>query len=414
MHFLFFFILVNVSISSVTVTEESLVSLSEDSPSVHALRERLKSAETLSGSLTRSFLPKVSLSYGQERFTTGPYDQVNQPFGGIEAEVNIFNSGKDALENSRREKQAEIAALDQRMASAQVLAEARKALAQVAYLQEIEKIFIEALELNEDNIRRAQKRITAGLSTATDVLDFKQQKISLEQDMETLKYEKGVVLRLVAVLIGRNPGEDIRVQYSNSHPDHHSEKGPDFNQGQSILVKRATLLSDISQLEMKTASRWWTPRLDLYGYALRFTQKEREYPSPGQRNDVTIGFKLTFPIFDGGEGFRQSAGKEAVARAYEHQATLKRLEVRKETIDASKKLELAHNLIHGAEDNVKVMNEYRQGILREYAKGVKNSPDVLQANDRWIIARSKFAEVKKNYQYARAEALYLESLISAK
>lgn len=414
MPFFLIFLLSSLSFSSVSLTEDSLQTLAAEAPSIQALKQRLISSEELKGSLTRSFYPKINLSYGRERYTTGPYFQVSQPFGGIEAHVNIFNSGKDSLENSKREKEAEIASIDQKMAGAQVLAEARKAFAHFAYLEEIESIIVEAMKFNETNIQGSQKRINAGLTSSTDVLDFKQQKISLEQELEGIKYEKGAVQRLTSVLLGLSPSEEIHIQYSNSHPDHHTEKTPSSDFGQSALMRRASLLSDISFLEKESASRWWTPKFDVFGYALRFTQKEREYAETGQRNDVTIGFKLTFPIFDGGEGFRKTSATQAVSKAYEHQAFQRRLEVQKETLDALKKLELAHKLIHGAEDNVKVMEEYRKGILRDYTRGVKNSPDVLQANDRWISAHSKFAEVKKNYQFAQAEALYLESLTSPK
>ncbi len=405
-----FLILSRLSFASVALTEESLPSFTESAPSVQALRQRLNSAEELKGSLNRSFMPKIRLSYGRERYTTGPYYWVNQPFGGAEAEINVFNSGKDVLENNKREKEAMIAAIDQNMAQAQVLSEARKSFAQFAYLQEIEKVLNEALKFNENNIQGAHKRINAGLATSSDVLDFKQQKITLLQEVETLRYEKGAVQRLLAVLIGKEPTEEIVIQHENLHPEHESEKALRLNPGQSILTKKASLQSEVSSIERDAASRWWAPRLDLYGYALRFTQKEREYPQTGQRNDVSIGFRLVFPIFDGGEGFRQTSAKESVAKAYSFQATQRNLEVQRETLDASKKLELAHNLIHGAEESVKIMEDYRQGILREYVRGIKNSPDVLQANDRWITAKTKFAEVKKNYQIARAEALYLESL----
>lgn len=413
----FFIILISfsfIAFSSVKINEENLESFIENSPTIQSLNHRMLGAEKLKGSLTRSFLPKVGLKYGKERYTTGPYYWVNQPYGGVEAEVNVFNSGRDVLEDSRRSKEAQLASIDSSVTKVQVLTEVRKAMAHYAYLEEVEMIIQDALALNDQNIQGARKRINTGLATGTDLLDFKQQKITLGQELETLNYDKGVALRLISILAGINPDEEIKINTINSHPEHEQDLLAFDTIGQSVLLQKANLLSEISQLETKAAQRWWAPNLQLYGYALRFTQKEREYPMAGQRNDVTFGFKLSFPIFDGGEGRSHSESLTAVSKSYEYQYKQRDLEVQKETIDAQKKLELAHALIHGAEDNVKMMNEYRRGILSEYSKGIKNSPDVLQANDRWISAKTKYAEVKKNYQFARAEALYLKSLNGSK
>lgn len=398
------------SFGAITVDQAYLEKQLDLAPSVLILQERIKEAQKLGGALKRSFFPKVKLIYGQERFTTGPFHRVNQPFGGIEAEVNIFNFGRDSLENERRLKEVHLAKINSKITKAEILAKGREALAQYAYLFEIRSILEEAMEMNERNILGAKKRIHAGLSTGTDLIDFKHQKIALDQEYETLKFEMVLVERILAVILGHSSDLDITVKFQNEHPEH----GPVFNApgelSNSALIKKAELNLEIAGLNKTAASRWWGPKLDLYGYALRFTQKEREYPETGQRNDVTFGFKFTLPLFDGGEGFAEAAASSARVRTLEYEFKQRTLEVENETGNAMRKLDLAHKLIHGAEDSVKLMSDYRKGIMNEYTKGVKNSPDVLQANQRWIEAKTKFAEVKRNYQFAKSEALYLMSL----
>ncbi len=403
--------LINLSHATTQIRDSKLDELIDKNPDVQSLLKRLESSEALKGRLTRSFLPKVSLSYGRERFTTGPYHNLNQPFGGIEAEMNLFNSGKDKIESSIRDSQAEIASIDARLVRSQVLAEVKKALSHYAYLNEIRDITSNALKQNEENLKSANKRINAGLATGTDLLDFKQQKIQFKQELSTLDYEIGVTKRLIATLLGNAPDENIVTDFANSHPDHSDESKLELS-GKSLIMKKAELHKEITVLEFKKDQRWWAPQFDIFTHALRFTQKEREYTPGPERNDVTFGFKLSIPIFDGGEGYTGAQATKALVEAKVSEVRAQELSLQRQSLDALKKLELAHSLIHGAEENVQIMNEYRKGILNEYSKGVKNSPDVLQASQRWIEANIKNAEVKKNYQFAKVDAEYLSSLQS--
>ena len=405
----FLFFVINSSFARVTIDESKLGELVDKNPDVQSLLNRLESSKALKGSLMRSFLPKISLSYGREKFTTGPYYNENQPFGGIEAEMNIFRSGIDKIEGAKRDNQTEIARIDSVILRSQVIAELKKALSHYAYLSEIMSITNRALDQNEFNLRSAQKRINAGLASSTDLLDFKQQKIQFKQELSSLEYELGVTYRLINTLLGNSPEVEIELRFVNSHPDHSDESKLNVS-GKSLILQKAELHKEAVHLELEQNRRWWAPSLDLFGYALRFTQKEREYSPSDARNDVTFGFKFTLPIFDGGEGYRATEATKALVQAKNGEVLYQELQVQRNTVDALKKLELAHDLIHGAEENVKIMNAYRTGILSEYSKGVKNSPDVLQASQRWIEANIKNAEVKKNYQFAKAEVEYLSSL----
>lgn len=109
-----------------------------------------------------------------------------------------------------------------------------------------------------------------------------------------------------------------------------------------------------------------------------------------------FGFKISMPIFDGGEGIREAEAQASIARSKENEARANQLEIEREMQNAVKRLDLAHNLVHGAEENAQIVSDYRKGILDEYSGGIKNSPDVLQVHQRWIESKTRFAEIKKN------------------
>jgi outer membrane protein len=404
---LLFFLFMTGAQASVLLTEESIQTLYKVNPEIKSLRERLEASEKLRGSLTRSFLPKVELSYGREKYSTGPYDQVNQHFGGIQASINIFNSGKDSLENDKRELSARISEIDSVMIEAQIMAQIRKDMAEFAYLVETEKILQEAFNSNDSHFKAAQKRVNAGLSAKTDTLDFQQQTISLKQQLTQIGYEKGVVSRMIATLLGIDPSTEIEINFVNDHPEHSDSLTKNVKVENAILIKQSMFLAEMANLEMKQAYRWWAPSVDVYGFAMRALQKDREYRLPEQRNDAGIGFRIVLPIFDGGESYRVAQSKAAIERSQKSQVEAKKLAIQRDIQDTAKKLDLTHELIHGAEENVSLITKYRQGIMSEYSRGVKNSPDVLQANNRWIQASLQYSEIKRNYQSARAEALYL-------
>lgn len=402
--------------SQITLSEGSIEQFYDSNPNFESLSARVQAAEVMKGSLMRSFLPKILLSYGRERYTTGPYYWVNQPFGGIESKINVFNSGKDSLLNEQREKEASLAEMNSTVIKQQIKAETLRTMSQFAYLIELKDILQKALDLNEKNLKAAKQRISSGLATTTDTLDFQQQDISLNQQITALNFDISVVKRMLAVLIGKDPNTEIALDFQNSHPEHSTNLNLNLNLdfNNSLLVKQADLAKEIALLDQRQTARWWMPSVDIYAFALRFTQKEREYPTTGQRNDTGMGFRITMPIFDGGEALRLSQSKSAIARSNDAIARYRTLEVKRDIENAQNKLELAHNLIHGAENNVEVMDQYRKGILNEYNRGIKNSPDVLQASQRWIQSRIQFAEVKKNYQFARADSMYLSSVTPGK
>ena len=93
----------------------------------------------------------------------------------------------------------------------------------------------------------------------------------------------------------------------------------------------------------------------------------------------------------------------------DHLKKQKVLELQSQYANSYELYVLNHDLVHSAEENNKIAQRYYENVWNEYTRGVKNSPDVLQAFTRIVEAKLRYADIKKDYQIARAQIKgYLE------
>jgi len=77
---------------------------------------------------------------------------------------------------------------------------------------------------------------------------------------------------------------------------------------------------------------------------------------------------------------------------------------------AKQELSLLHDLIHEGEKSVEKGAQYLNQTQNEYARGVKNSPDVLSATLKQLDFKKRFAELRRDYAVAKAQ---LQSLLAS-
>jgi outer membrane protein TolC len=93
------------------------------------------------------------------------------------------------------------------------------------------------------------------------------------------------------------------------------------------------------------------------------------------------------------------------AEAHDKKATQTAMELRTRFETSKQELKLTHDLLHSAEKGVEQGNQYLSRTMSEYARGVKNSPDVLGASQKVIDLKRRLAELRKDYHTARAELM---------
>jgi outer membrane protein len=398
--FLFFLLLPSASwATKVEVKTENLRSiLAEKNARLKASELQKQAAERREGHFLRSFLPKVQGVANLEKFQRGTGSWNSQPSFGLEAKLNLFRGGRDYLEEKVRELESQRRAALQEETTIEELEKALQHLWRYRFSQEKEKLLKASIERNEKNLQAALQRIRSGVATASDRYEFEINASELNRELILIDEEIDHEKKELALLLGV-PLEDLVVNQPFQH-DHEFTQLKAQTANADILVRDLELAAQQAQSRARQEAKRWWPSVDAYGLLLQKNQREENLASAKDRREAALGLQLSMEI-------PWDSGWESAALAREAEATEILAEQEKRELHLSLEIEwveiqLMHDQVHEAEENIVRAQKYFQSTLQEYARGVKNSPDVLGASDKLFAMEIKRLEIIRNFQIAQS------------
>lgn len=381
--------------------------VAEKNQAVSGAERMIESALARTGYLGRSYLPSVDAEAGTERFETGAHESTTQPYGHLEAKVNVYRGSHDRLEESARGLQIQAADADARRTAALELAGARRTYWQLVSTREKARIMSEALDQNEKTLAVAARRVSRGLASDTDRLEFEIHRSQLREELESLTHAAIILEIKLAAALGMPPETRFKTPETIEHEHDESLLAAPFEPGSHPDAKGLAAREETFGIERRKAQRWYLPALDLYGGYYLYNLREREHPARRDRDDKAVGARLKLFLFDGLQS-RADAGalrlrEEGVGR----QRVQRELALDAEVRVAKEDLKHDHELVHYAEERIDQGSKYLARTLDEYERGVKNSPDALGAAQRHLNYRLLYADRRRDYQLTKAGLLAL-------
>lgn len=367
----------------------------------------VEASEAKTGFLWRSYLPTLKVHGGYENFRTGPSLTETQPYGAAEININLFRGGKDSLEDSIRESQVTATKAQAQKELTNELTKARQYYWSLVFNSELVAIFKDALDQNKSQLLSAQRRIDRGVTGQTDRIEFEINKSVLEEEIESLKHENRIIQIGLGALVGLSKGSNLQTAevVPHEHDDPLLGLVPEVDASADFALPR--VLSEIAEAQRRINARWWIPQLDLYASYNLYTQRDREYSLLNDRDDSVFGIRMTMDLFDGGQSIRTAQSFSGLSQAYSLQAEQQRTNLIAQIEMAKEEMKHNHELIHQAEKRIEQSKIYLKRTLEEYARGVKNSPDVLNATQKYFAFRKRHAELRKDYQLSKVKLLAL-------
>lgn len=374
--------------------------------SVVASKYRLLSNEARTGFLWKSFLPKLGVVGGYERYQTGPYPYFTDPYGETEVRINLFNGFRDLHESQLRRAQAMIARAQSAIATQEKISEVRKLYLQLAYRKELRQLFENILKENEAAAKSARFRQNQGMVTRTDVLEFEIYAGQLRESIESERHEMEIISLQLSAALGMEQRNDLNPTDPLNHVHSDELLKTDFR---GVMTAGAALIQgeeNARVAESSKASSWWLPSIDLYSEYGLYTIRERDSLAQKDRNDWATGLQLSWTLFD------MNAISDSSAAANEKKAThsdakQKHRDYLARVKSLQEELIHLHELVHNSEERVKLSATYLSSTRGDYSRGVKNSPDVISAIEKQIGFQKELLDRKLQYQETRDHLIAL-------
>lgn len=394
---------------NVTLTSQNIRGLlSAKNAKVTAIRLEKSAAEEREGSLTRSFLPSVDLYGSQESFKTGILNQKAQSVFGAEARVNLFNGGQDKIESTVRSLETRRLQVQEQRVNSEELEKARSLYWQRLYLHERLSLLRTTLEVNKQNLASAQRRIKSGVATDSDRFEFEMKEVDLKREISETELEIVAQTRLLAISLGFGIETQLIFSELLTH-DHDYENilKHSINQHE-FLFKEFEIQAEQQSLTAIGSRRAWWPKLDAFAAYNEYDQRiESAGPDSTEdmRKEIVYGLKMTMSLSSGLESNREASANTKKALASQILANYQKQEVEAHLQSELAELKFLHEQVHEAEKNIYRAEQYYKITQSEYARGVKNSPDVLGASEKLFDMRHKRLEIIKNFQVSKAHIL---------
>ncbi len=373
----------------------------EKNPEVASLISAKESEEALYKSTYSNFLPALDAVGGWDQITVDdPLHSEKGYYGYLNAKFNLFRGFRDQNLMQKQDIQVALKSLDIEQKKRELRKEIVSIASDMIYLHRLEAVLVDEWDLTKNQKKMAARIVAAGITSGVDNLELEIRESEIEINRRQIAQLHAEAHERLFKLTGENIPESEFDRINFSPLDELTKDPGDFSLEKSISYKRAVLLTVLSEKERKEVRSEFMPSVDLLYTTGRLTPL---VPSLANYNESKYGIQITIPLFSGlGTYYRNSAARELI-NAREKEKTAAILDVQASVnILKEKKKELL-GLYEINEKKQTVSKKYYDMTFGEYTRGIKNSPDLVGATERWFNAQKRKYELLRDLEATQVQ-----------
>ncbi|WP_413943150.1 TolC family protein [Bdellovibrio sp. HCB-162] len=377
--------------------EQQLV---EKNQGLQSLENEITSKERLRKSSYSSYYPTLEAVGGWgEVHLDDPNERDRGYFGYLDGRLNIFKGFRDVSVSDKKALEVQIAKIDYEKKKRELRQQLTEVVGEMIYLHRLQEILVKEENITKEQKKMAAKKVSSGLTSSVDNLEFDLREEELRiQKRQIDQFHQEAHHKLVQLFGGDIDDAELeKISYEDftalaNFPAHAPEENLD--------VQRSHLLSRFSESEKNEIKSEFLPSLDFVYSFGRITPTE---DTPWEFNESQYALKLSIPLFSGFDTYQKNkaAGADVLAKkAQVQQAVFDSISTSK---TLKEKMTELMDLYKINERKLETSRKYFDMTVSEYKRGIKNSPDLVGATERWFSSQKRKYELLKELELTKVK-----------
>lgn len=375
--------------------ESRLISSNQE---LKSLQLEIAAQDSLRKSTYSPFLPSLNAVGGLARLKTDEDNDKGQ-VGYLQGSANLFSGFKDRANFENKKQTLELARINYEIQLNKTKEELTEILTAMIGIHQLEKILNEEFKITQTQRQMAARKVSAGLTSQVDNYEFElreseieiqRRQISREHDTIHQKlnalYNQEILDKELDALSFATTGmiaKDVNFSVYENHP----------------LVRRAKLEEQIADSEKTSITSEFLPKIDLNYSFGRLTPTEDKV----KYNESEVALLITIPLFSGFETYHKRKSSAANLAAKEHAKNQVMLNIKSQFEQMKSRAKELVELYQIVDKKILSAEKYYNLTLAEYKRGVKNSPDLVGATERYFDSKKKKIEIQKELELVQVQ-----------
>ncbi len=366
-----------------------------------SLQKEIQAKDALLSSASASYYPTLNAVGGYLRDETdkGPLEKGS--VGYLEGKLNLFHGFKDSSLREQKNLDLQISQIDFEIKKHALKVDLVEVISDMILLHNLQNILNEEINETKNQKQMASKKVAAGLTSSVDnyEIELREREIELEQTQINQKHLEAhqKLLQLFGTDI-----EDSLLHTLEFSPINNLAPLPSFVDLKSNIleIQKINLLTKKIESELLENRTEFLPSLD-FNYS--FGRLTPSNTSPMDFKESQYGLLLTIPLFSGFESYHKTRASSSQVQSMSLLTLQKVHDVESAFNSLKSKLSELKILFEINEKKRQLSEKYFSLTLTEYKRGIKNSPDLVNATERLYSTKKRKFELLKEFEVTQAK-----------